>query len=220
MRLGKMLTQYTNLLRDIDCISNALIAFVIVFTCRVIYLIYAGGNAWEAVGPLVTSTSALLVARNIKQLILRNEIQRADDRQQNIVRITHHLMVIIADCRNHVAYLQGKLSQMKTTPALIFVEAAENAIARYDVLLEREIYEYLPGETLSIIRKMSGSVLGLKANASAVSKMTQANPMVTLSSIYPEENKLSEAFETLLNDLDELDIAIRKQRAELVDAPS
>lgn len=215
MSLLKISTQYTWVLRDIRCISYVLLAFVAIFGGRVAYLLLLGESAWPALGTLATSLSALLVVKNVQQSLLRGDLQRADDRRLAIVRVTHHLMLIVGDMRNHANFLKDKAGLMETTPSLVYITAAETIVDRYEALLDREIYQYLPGPSVKLVENISAWVLGLKSSASVVTEVTNGNLRTPMSQVFSPGNKLVEHFDSLIADLNALDSAVRMLRNEL-----
>lgn len=217
MRLKTSLSVLAAIQRDIDCISYCLVFFVLVFGIRTAYIAGTGGDLWPTLTPLATSLSALLVSRNAKHILVRGDIQREDDRRHELVKITHHLMATVSSLINHVSYFKSTIEQ-KTRPALVVAETAENIVLRYEVLLEREPYKYLPGPMVDLIGNMSGAILGIKAFATGVTTMTAKNPLAPLSSVMPP-SAIGPVEETakLITELETLDGQIRALRAELED---
>ncbi|NGZ88148.1 hypothetical protein [Duganella aceris] len=174
-----------------------------------------GGDLWISFVPLATSFSALLVSRNAKHLLVKNDMLREDDRRQEIVKITHHLMATISSLIDHVSYFKTTINE-KNKPALVIADTVENIVLRYEVLLEREPYKFLPGTTVDLIGKMSGSILGIKAFASGVAILTSKTPLALLSSVMPANvtGPAKEA-ERLLGELENLYLKIRELRATL-----
>lgn len=215
MRIGQLLSRYSTVLRDLDCLRYALLAFFAVFGIRTAYLIFVGGDFWPSLGILATSVAALSVASNAKQVILRNELERMEDRRRATVKVTHHLMVIVESLINHVHYVKTMIVE-QNRPALALVEAVEYISLRYETLLDREVYEYLPGSTIELITKMSGSIFGIKAFANGISQAVSKNPTVLLAGLDgASSGQLGKSIDEWLKNLESLDSSIRKIRNEL-----
>lgn len=192
----------------------ALEIFAIVLFCllagQAIYLVYNQkvDDALKISMPLGALISAMLVAKVASRLLAHNVILREDDRRQDIVRIAHHLLAVISDLRNRVAYT-ADMFRGGSQPLVILIENAAAIEKRYEVFLDREVYRFLSGETIELIGRMSGHVFGLKGLA----EIYRAKPSTKIpTGEHPVSKQMIEGLESLLRDLNVLDKQIRQLR--------
>lgn len=206
---------YNNLERQIF----ALDVFAVVLFCLLagyaIYLVYNQkvDDALKVSMPLGALISAMLVAKVASRLLAYNVIVREEDRRQDIVRITHHLLAVISDLRNRVGYTVGMFRD-GSQPLVILIENAAVIEKRYEVFLDREVYRFLSGETIELIGRMSGHVFGLKGLAEIY--RSKPNTIIPTGD-HPVSKQMSEGLESLLKDLDALAEQIRHLRSTLSD---
>lgn len=181
-----------------------------------IYLIYHQKieDALKAFLPLGALISALLVAKVASRLLVHNDIVREDERRQDVVRITHHLLAVLMDLRQRVRFSVRALREESGT--LIFLIENVNVIEkRYEVFLDREIYRFLAGETIELIGRMSGPIFGLAAFTKALAEICRDNSAIIATSGGDAANESIKQLESLLEDLDVLEEQIRQLRGTL-----
>lgn len=185
-----------------------------------IYLVYdkKTDDALKVATPLGALISALLVAKVASRFLAHNDIVREDNRRQDIVRVTHHLLVVISDLRDRVGYAIGMFRD-GGRPLIALIENADVIEKRYEVFLDREAYRFLNGETAELIGRMSGHVFGLAILAKALAEIYRGKPNIIIpASEVQTSKKVIEGLELLLKDLDVLDAQIRQLRGTLESA--
>lgn len=155
---------------------------------RILFLLYRCrfGELWTLFGPFTAIVAALLVARVAKHIIAHNAIIREDDRRINLVRVTHHLLAVTQDMLAQVEYVKIMLASGKR-PTFVFGKVTENIERRYETLLERDAYQFLPGKCFDIIINMSGSIFGIGARAEGLNNITASNLMTAIDSVLPQD---------------------------------
>lgn len=214
--MKKLRVKYSNLEKDV----RALIRFALFLS--ILFYIYAIYYLWnqeikdvlEVVMPFGALISAVLVAKVASRLLTHNKIVREEDEQRDIVRITHHLIIIVSDMRNRVGSTANMLRK-GGYPLILLIENAAAIEKRYEVLLDREIYRFVSGETIELIGRMSGYVVGLAVFAKALAEIYRGKSGVMPAAESPAETKSIEALESLLKDLDKLEEQIRQLRNNL-----
>lgn len=169
----------------------------------------------KVVMPLGALISAVLVATVASRLLTHNKIVREYDRQQDIVRITHHLIVVVSDLRDRVRFAVSSFRD-GGRPLISLIENAVAIEKRYEVLIDREAYCFLSGESMELIGRMSGHVFGLAVFAKALAEIFRDKPNTMIpTSEDPEREKMIENLGSLLKDLDALEDQIRQLRGTL-----
>ncbi len=152
----------------------------------------------------ITACAALLVAKTATRLLTYNMLVRADDRAQDIVRVTHHSMAVINDLRSRVSYMKITLSEGHR-PLVALTQNAETIQRRYETLYDRELYLYLPGSVIDAIGALSGAVFGLSTLVAAVaSALDGKGHLIIPSGNTPDQLALVQAISNLESELDAL----------------
>jgi carbon starvation protein CstA len=221
--INGLLRKFEKLDRDIEALSYVLIAFAFVLIFRILFLLYQCRfeELWTLFGPFTAIVAAMLVARVAKHLIANNNIIRENDRRINLVRVTHHLLAVTQDMFAQVEYVKIMLTSGKR-PTFVFGKVAENIERRYETLLDRDAYQFLPGKCVDIIINMSGSVFGIGALAEGLNNITASNPMTAIDSVLPQDmtqqiaklDQLMNKLQELITDLYEVRTSIDGQGAK------
>jgi len=188
MTIEDLVERFERLDRDVENLSKVLLIFIALLSARAIFMIYEQklSELWGVLSPMAALVAALLVARIATRLIMSNNILRADDRRHDVVRITHHLLAITTDLRSRVGYLK-KLLTDGNLPVFVLRDLATTIERRYETLLERDAYKYLPGPTVDLIGQMSGSIFGICLLAGGLEKATTDQPMASVGSVPSQE---------------------------------
>jgi hypothetical protein len=178
---------FDSLNREIQALAIVLVLFVGVLVARVILLVYSEDidEVWSLLPHLATVVASLLIARVANRVTVHADIGRANERNRDIVRTTHHLIAIAKDMRQRVGYLRTIFAE-GGRPVVAMVQIAQSIEARYEVLLERDSYTYLPGNCVDLITRMSGDVYGIGVIAAGVNE-TLKGPAAALITVPPPE---------------------------------
>ncbi len=215
--INLLVQQFERLERDIKVLSSVLLIFIALLAARAVVVIYEGNfdDLWAAIAPMTALIAALLVSRVASRLITNNNIVREDDRRRDLVRVTHHLLAVANDLRSRVGYVKALLSG-GNRPVFAFAAIASSIERRYETLLEREAYQYLPGRTVDLIIGMSGAVFGICTMAGALEKATADKPFSLIDSILPQDRKQQVAsLDALMEDLKKVIDQIHEVRASI-----
>lgn len=218
--MKKRMGHYVKLKRQVGALEILASVLFCLLAGYAIYLMYDQkfDKALTVSMPLGAMVSALLVAKVASRLLKYNDIVREDDRQQDIVRVTHHLLVVISDLRDRVGYAIGMFRD-GGRPLIALIENADVIEKRYEVFLDREAYRFLNGETVELIGRMSGHVFGLAILAKALAEIYRGKPNIIIPASEDQTSKkVIEGLESLLKDLDVLDAQIRQLRGTLESA--
>lgn len=215
--MKKRMGHYIKLKRQVGALEIIASVMFCLLAGYAIYLVYDQkfDKALTVSMPLGAMISALLVAKVAGRLLEYNDIVRKDDRRQDIVRITHHLLSVISDLRSRVGYAISTLRE-GGKPLIALTENAAAIEKRYEVFFDREVYRFLSGETVALIGCMSGHVFGLATLAKALAEIYSGKPNIIISASEDLTSKNAiEGLESLLKDLDVLDSQIRQLRGTL-----
>lgn len=216
-----MLKTYKKFDRDVDALSGVLLFLLLLVIGRGIMCVYR--QDYDALGPLLTSVipivAASLVVRVANRQIVHGNLIREDERRQQVVRVTHHLMAIAIDMRQRVGYMHKTLNEAYATPFLL-EQIAANIESRYEVMLEPEAYKYLPGACIDIIVNMSGSVFGLATLAKGVSLVAQKDSGLAVNGKIPKASpEILEQLASLKAELTRLIEGVHDVRKALEGSP-
>ncbi|MFZ4440038.1 MAG: hypothetical protein ACOYOS_16550 [Syntrophales bacterium] len=212
--MKKLMLEYDNLEKDIVALSYFAFFMLCGLVGYVIWLLYEGkiDKIWNSSGPLGALVAALLVSKVASRLLVRNSITREDDRRQDIVRGTHHLIAVINELTERVNYAASTLRDGKRP----LIALTNNAIAiekRFEVFLDRELYRFLNPESVDLIGRMRGTIFGLYTFSEALAEKFNGKPdLIIPSSESSERQKMVEALDALIVDLKSLDDQIRQLR--------
>jgi len=212
-----LMQNFKRLDRDIEALSNVLIVVIVVLVARAALLVYQGqyDSLWSLLGSIVSMIAALLVARAATRLITNSNIIREDERRQELVRVTHHLLAITQDLRARVGYVKTMLSD-GSRPSFALNQIAITIERRYETLLERDAYQFLPGKCVDIIIRISGSIFGIVTLAEGVKHVFAQNPLGTIDGVLVKDSGQQIArLDELMDDLQALIDGIYEVRSSV-----
>lgn len=192
--------------RDIDALTYVVIAFLATFAVRVAILVYEARHQdlLALLPQVVPLLAVLVVVRVANRLILNGNIIREDDRRQEIVRTTHHLIAITKDLRARVGYAKTMLTEGGRPPIAI-VQIAKSIEDRYETLLERDAYKYLPGSCVDIITRISGDIFGIGLLAEGMKQAAADKQTLALMPVLADGDRSPQPrLDALMQDLQEL----------------
>lgn len=192
-KLEKKLQRH-NLL--INFLTYALAIGSLILVARSIYIthtLHQYDQFWSLLISIIPLLAAILFALASNRLIINTDINRENDRRQEIVRTTHHLIAITKDLHARVSYVKSMFNEDKPYPAFILSQIAETIENRYETLLEQDAYKYLPGQCVDIITRISGSIYGISVLAEVVKHVTTANPVMKLNEVLKKDNENRDA---------------------------
>lgn len=178
---------FDSLNREIRALAIVLVLFVGVLVARIMFLVRSDDidKVWSLLPHLATVVASLLIARVANRVVVHADIGRTNEQNRDIIRTTHHLIAIAKDMHQRVGYLR-KIFAEGGRPAIAMVQVAQSIEARYELLLERDSYTYLPGNCVDLITKMSGDVYGIGVIAAGINE-TLKGPAAALVSVPPPE---------------------------------
>lgn len=155
--------------RDIDVLTYVVVTFLVLIVGRATQFIYENRyqELWVLLPQAVPLLSVLVVVRVANRLLTNGNIIREDDRRQELVRTTHHLIVITKDLKARVGYVKAMLTE-GGRPSLALAKIAKSIEERYETLLQRDVYKYLPGPCVDIITRISGDIFGIVTLAEGI----------------------------------------------------
>jgi hypothetical protein len=204
--IRQLVRRFERLDRCIEALAYVLLAFLLILAAQGGLFVYERqySQLWSLLAPTITLLSALIVVLIAKRLIINGDINREDDRRQELVRTAHHLIAIAKDLRARVEYVKTTLSD-GSRPALSLTQVAKTIEDRYETLLERDAYKFLPGKCVDIISNMSGAVFGIGLLAEGVKHVAASNPAFALKTLPNADDHVPIAtLDKLMADLQEL----------------
>lgn len=215
--IHQLVKNFKSVDRDIEALSNVLIVFIIALASRAAFLFYQEqyDGLWLLLGSIASIVAALLIARAAARLIINGQIIREDDRRQELVRVTHHLIAVTKDLRARVGYVKTMLNG-DSRSALALNNLAITIERRYETLLERDAYQFLPGNCVDIIISISGAIFGIGAMAEDVKHIAAQNPLRVLDGTWLKDDGLIIQLDKLMDDLQALIDGIYKMRSSIV----
>jgi hypothetical protein len=207
--IHRLASEYHRHDRDIVALTYALEALLVAIAARTAFLVYHGqfDGLWLLLAPTTSLVASLLVVRVANRVIASGNIAREDDRRQEVLRTTHHLIAITKDLKGRVEFVKKQLENGATPLALS--QIAESIEDRYETLLGRDAYRFLPGNCIDIITKISGSIFGIGLLAACTQQLIVSAPAAALKAM-PNKN-----IEDTIAQLDELTADIQKLLDEL-----
>ena len=215
--IHQLVQNFKRLDRDIEALSNVLIIFIIALVARAALLVYQSqyDALWSLLGSIASIVAALLVARAATRLITNSNITREDERRQDLVRVTHHLLAITQDLRARVGYVKDMLSG-GSRPAFALSQVAITIERRYETLLERDAYQFLPGKCVDIIIRISGGIFGIGALAEGVKHITAQSSLGALDgALVKDSGQQIARLDELMDDLQTLIDGIYEVRSSI-----
>jgi hypothetical protein len=202
--------------KEVGALEIFVVFLFILLAGYAIYLVYHQKieDALRVFLPLGALISALLVAKVASRLLAHNDIVREDERRQDVVRITHHLLAVLMDLRQRVRFSVRALRE-ESGPMIFLIENVNVIEKRYEVFLDREIYRFLAGETIELIGRMAGPIFSLAAFTKALAEICRDNSAIIATSGGDAANESIKQLESLLKDLDILEEQIRHLRGTL-----
>lgn len=222
--IERIVGEYKRSDRDIDALTYVVIAFLLLIVVRAAHVVYRCQfqdyecryeDLWLLLPQAVPLLSVLVVVRVANRLLSHGNILREEDRRLEIARTTHHLIAIAKDLKERVGYVKSMVTE-GGRPALAVVEIAKSIERRYETLLERDAYKYLPGSSVDLITGMSGSIFGIVVLAGGFGQLSAARPGFGLApmpargdgSLPPEFDKLTNEIQLLIDQLYEIRYSI------------
>ena len=207
--IEKLTIEYQKHERDINVLVLVLVVLWLILVGRAMLFTYERNfeELWSLLAPAIPVIAAILVARVASRLIVNGQIIREDERRQDIVRISHHLIAITKDLKNRVSFVAKALEG--GTPMLAILQITESIENRYETLLERESYKYLPGSCVDIITSISGSIYGISLLSASFKQVAASSPIKAL------ESTSNQNFERQISQLNNLVVDLQKLLDEL-----
>lgn len=180
--INSLINSYSRSDRDINVLTCVLLVFLFLITVRAALLIYECqfSEIWTLLPYAVHLLSALVVVRVANRLLLNGSIIRENDRRQEVMRTTHHLIAIAKDLKSRVGYVKLMLTE-GGRPPIALVQIAKTIEERYEALLHRDAYKHLPGSCIDIITRMSGAIFGIGVLAENVRLASSERPESTFT---------------------------------------
>ncbi len=214
--IHETLSSFKRIDREIDVLSTLLVVLVGCVLLRIGWLLYGSriGEIWTSVAVLGALMSALLISKSASRLLLHNQFYKEDERRRDIVRLTHHAMVILNNLTDLVGYVEHYISA-GDKPAAVFVGATRAIEEKWSLFYDRDLNQLLTANAYKLVRDMSGSFFGLtslgRGLESALSQQALLMPL--------PKNHLSEAMggnlAELKKQLDNLYSELEKVRSEV-----
>lgn len=200
--IESLIRDYKRSERDIKALIYAVVVLLAVIIFRAVQFSYESQYQalWQLIPQAIPLLSVLVVACVADRLLLNFKIIREDDRRQEVVRTTHHLIAITQDLQARVGYVKKMLTE-GGRPSIAFIQIAKTIEARYETLLQRDAYRYLPGSYVDIIMRISGSIFGIVALAEGVRTATSGKSALALMPVN-NDLTLQPQFDDLMNDLE------------------
>lgn len=195
----------------------------LVLSLLALLLAYAGllvfqsnwGSLVSILPPLTAACAAMLVAKTATRFLNYNMLVRADDRAQDVVRVTHHALAVVNDLRGRVQYMRAALLE-DSRPLAAIRQNAEALQLRYESLYDRDLYRYLSGPTIDLITNLSGSLFGISALAAGLSSSMEGKEHLSVPLAEPTtRTKLASAFTSMEDELNSLFSQIQAVRASV-----
>lgn len=192
--------------RDIDALTYAVVVLILLIVGRAAQLLYGSQyqEFWQLLPQAVPLLSVLVVVRVANRLLANGSILREAERQLEIVRTTHHLIAIAKDLKARVGYVKAMLTE-GGRPPFALIQIAKSIEERYETLLERDSYKYLPGPCVDLITGMSGSIFGIVSLAEGVRQVVSENSGLALVPMpASNEGQPPLPFDTLMEEIEQL----------------
>jgi hypothetical protein len=204
--IESLVSDYKQVDRDIDALTYVVLTLLVLIIGRAALLIYESqfSALWQLLTYVVPLVSVLVVVRVANRLLLNGNIIREEDRRQEIVRTTHNLIAIANDLKARVGFVKTILAEGRI-PLIALVQVAKTIEERYETLLHRDAYKYLPGACVDIITRMSGDIFGIGVLAEGLRLTTTEKPESALTPITAnEDGSLPPRLDELMSEIQQL----------------
>lgn len=218
--MKKLTLVFDKLDKDVTALSYfAAFLFFSNFVC-VIWFVYHRdfSEISKYSGSLVVLFSVLLASKAASRQLAHNKITIIDDRIQDIVRITHHLIAVITDLKSRVHH-SSELLKKDDYPLLAFTKNAIEIEKRFEVFFDRELYRFLNPKSVELIAGMAGTIFGLSVLSEGLAGKDNITSTSKISNIESSaRGNVAKALTGLLEELESLEKEIRQIR-ESIDNP-
>lgn len=215
--MKNLIPKYLKLDREIRFLEYFAIFLLTLLVVYTIWSIFNKGieNSIGAIEQLGILVSVLIVSKMSLRQLVHTDITQEDIRRMNIVRVTHHLMTIIDDLKNKVSYIEGVFEPVNspTTPIGIIINFTEDIKNDYEVLKQSDLHEFLHGDSINLIWKMSIGISTLRIFADTL-KDSQIES-VQLPAIFISNSPVKKSAVDLLSYLEQFDTQIRDLRKSI-----
>ena len=215
--MKKLIPKYLKLDREIRFLEYFAIFLLTLLVVYTIWSIFNKGiessiGAIEQLGILV---SVLIVSKMSLRQLVHTDITQEDIRRMNIVRVTHHLMTIIDDLIKKVSYIEGAFEPANSPIIHIvsIINFTEDVKNDYEVLKQSDLHEFLPGDSINLIWKMSVGISTLRIFADTL-KDSQIKS-VQFPTIFISNSPVKQAAVDLVQHLRQFDKQIRDLRKSI-----
>ena len=167
--MKRLLTRYLKLQNEILYLEYFAIFLLGFLTIKLINSLYENGvkNSTSGLEVLGVIVSVLLISKVASRQIVHEDVSYENIRNKDIVRVTHRLIAVINDLKDKVAFL-GKLISEGNKPLTALMQSTEDIKNGYKDLSDKEIYEFLKGDTIDLIASMSGHIFGLTTSSDTI----------------------------------------------------
>ena len=215
--MKNLIPKYLKLDREIRFLEYFAIFLLTLLVVYTIWSIFNKGieNSIGAIEQLGILVSVLIVSKMSLRQLVHTDITQEDIRRMNIVRVTHHLMTIIDDLKNKVSYIEGVFEPVNspTIPIGIIINFTEDIKNDYEVLKQSDLHEFLHGDSINLIWKMSIGISTLRIFADTL-KDSQIKS-VQLPTIFISNSPVKKSAVDLLSYLEQFDTQIRDLRKSI-----
>ncbi len=215
-KIDALLAEYYGLDRDIRALTILLVGMI--FTAAM----FAAWNivksdveaTWRSAQIVGVLVSALIISKTASRHICHAEFVRQNESDVSVVQRTHQAMAVIADLRQRVLYVKYFL-QKSDKPLIALSRNVKSIEVHYQFFYNRDLYELLSPNAISIIGSMSGTVFGLCTFAEALEHNHGLTASVSSTKAMHNNDSMQEAIDSLLHEIEALDGEIRKIRESI-----
>ena len=212
--MKRLLTRYLKLQNEIRYLEYFAIFLLGFLTINLIKSLYENGvkNSTSGLEVLGVLVSVLLISKVASRQIVHEDVSYENTRNMDIVRVTHRLIAVINDLKDKVAFL-GKLISEGNKPLTALIQSTEDIKNGYKALSDKEIYEFLKGETIDLIASMSGHIFRLTTLSDTIYNLYNSTGILMLPTLSQSGNPAPT--QAILDNLDTLDKQIRELRESI-----
>lgn len=172
--------EYTQVEIQITWLIKILYALLIILIAFIGWSLYENEykDLIDLFTPMIPLLAAILFANASNRLIINDKISKLKDRDNEILRITHYQIAISKDMRQKINYLKSRLQKNKvnSTPIILMTELATTIENRYEnLLLDKDSYKHLQGNSVDTLVNLSGSIFNYKTYAESLKLLIEIN---------------------------------------------
>ncbi len=214
--IHETLSDYKKIDRLIEVLWWVLFTLFAVLSAKTIWLIFERNDEalWASLPSLGTMISALIIAKAATRLLLHTQIYKEDARRKEVVRTTHHAMVVVNNVTDLVGFARHCLLK-GNAPLIALITTAKEIGEKAKLFYDPDLNSILTPKAYELIRTASGSIHGLSMLGLGLEATLSQKELQLPVGMNPNNETLQSNLSEVKIHLDELFAEIEKIRGQV-----